>query len=197
MAYGIHPLFPLAAQRRLGARGPCAGARGRSRACADRFDRHPSTPAFGRSAEKNGPQALGRSRGGLSTKIHLAVDSLGRALRLILTEGQVADISCAQELVDGLRFKAVIADKGYDSDAFVKSIRASRAKAVIPPRSNRKIQRRYDRMLYRQRNLVERFFNRIKHFRRVATRYDKLAHSYLTFVSIVSAFGPLVNVNRA
>ncbi|SAK78368.1 ISBm1, transposase orfB, degenerate [Caballeronia pedi] len=143
---------------------------GRTRACADRFDRHPSTPAFGRSAEKSGPQALGRSRGGLSTKIHLAVDSLGRALRLILTEGQVADIACAQDLVDGLRCKAVIADKGYDSDAFVKSIRASRAKAVIPPRSNRKIQRRYYRSLYRQRNLVERFFNRIKHFRRVEAR---------------------------
>ncbi|WP_250514598.1 IS5 family transposase [Caballeronia sp. INDeC2] len=149
--------FPVAAQRRLGPRGSCAGTSGRTRTCADRLDRHPSTPAFGRSAEKNGPQALGRSRGGLSTKIHLAVDSRGRALRLILTEGQVADIACAQDLVDGLRCKAVIADKGYDSDAFVKGIRASRAKAVIPPRSNRKIQRRYDRTLYRQRNLVERF----------------------------------------
>ena len=124
------------------------------------------------------------------------MDALGRALRLILTEGQVADISCAQELIEGLRVKAVVADKGYDSDAFVKSIRAGRAKAVIPPRSNRKTQRRYDRALYRQRNLVECFFSRIKHFRRVATRYDKLAHSYLTFVSIVSAFAPLVNVNR-
>lgn len=133
---------------------------------------------------------------GLSTKIHLAVDAAGRALRLIITEGQVADIACAQELVEGLRANAIIADKGYDADVFVKSIRASRAKAVIPPRSNRKTRRRYDRALYRQRNLVERFFSRIKHFRRVATRYDKLAHSYLTFASIACTFGPLVNVNR-
>lgn len=117
-------------------------------------------------------------------------------MRLIITEGQVADIACAQELVEGLRAKAIIADKGYDADVFVKSIRASRAKAVIPPRSNRKTRRRYDRALYRQRNLVERFFSRIKHFRRVATRYDKLAHSYLTFASIACTFGPLVNVNR-
>jgi transposase len=116
---------------------------------------------------------------------------------LIITEGQVADITCAQELVEGLRAEAIIADKGYDADAFVQSIRASRAKAVIPPRSHRKARRRYDRALYRQRNLVERFFNRIKHFRRVATRYDKLAHSYLIFVSIACTFGPLVNVNRA
>jgi transposase len=72
----------------------------------------------------------------LSTKLHLAVDSAGRPLRLLITEGQVADISCAAELVEHLRTKAVIADKGYDSDTFVKRIRATRAKVVIPPRSN-------------------------------------------------------------
>lgn len=107
------------------------------------------------------------------------MDALGRALRLIITEGQEADISCPQGMVEGLRLKAVIADEGYNSDAFVKSSRVSRAEAVIPPRSNRKTQRRYYyRALYRQRNVVERF-NRIKHFRRVATRYDKLPHSGL------------------
>ncbi|WP_429448108.1 IS5 family transposase [Paraburkholderia sp. 40] len=147
--------------------------------------------------KKSGPQALGRSRGGLSTKLHLAVDSAGRPLRLIITEGQVADISCAAELVEHLRTEAVIADKGYDSDAFVNQIRAARAKAVIPPRSNRKTKRRYSRALYRTRNLVERFFNRIKHFRRVSTRYDKLADSYLVFASLACSFGPLSNVNTA
>ncbi|RKE38552.1 transposase [Paraburkholderia sp. BL23I1N1] len=133
----------------------------------------------------------------MSTKLHLAVDSTGRALRLIITEGQVADISCATELVEHLRTGAVVADKGYDSDAFVNHIRAARAKAVIPPRSNRKAKRRYSRALYRTRNLVERFFNRIKHFRRVSTRYDKLADSYLVFASLACSFGPLVNVNTA
>ncbi|MGF6919779.1 transposase [Paraburkholderia sp. 40] len=133
----------------------------------------------------------------MSTKLHLAVDSAGRPLRLIITEGQVADISCAAELVEHLRTEAVIADKGYDSDAFVNQIRAARAKAVIPPRSNRKTKRRYSRALYRTRNLVERFFNRIKHFRRVSTRYDKLADSYLVFASLACSFGPLSNVNTA
>ena len=149
------------------------------------------------ASKKNGPQALGRSRGGLSTKLHLAIDSMGGPLRLIVTEGQVADISCAAQLVEHLRTGAVIADKGYDSDAFVQEIRATGAKVVIPPRSNRKTKRRYDRELYRTRNLVERFFNRIKHFRRVSTRYDKLADSYLAFASLACAFGPIVNVNSA
>lgn len=144
--------------------------------------------------KKNGPQALGRSRGGLTTKLHFAVDDAGRPLRLIATEGQVSDITCANELVEHLRTCAVIADKGYDSNAFVERIRATRAKAVIPPRSNRKTRRRYSRVLYRTRNIVERFFSRIKHFRRVATRYDKLAGNYLTFASLACAFGPLVRM---
>jgi transposase len=122
---------------------------------------------------------------------------MGGPLRLIVTEGQVADISCAAQLVEHLRTGAVIADKDYDSDAFVQEIRATGAKVVIPPRSNRKTKRRYDRELYRTRNLVERFFNRIKHFRRVSTRYDKLADSYLAFASLACAFGPIVNVNSA
>jgi len=115
-------------------------------------------------------------------------------LRLILTEGQAADITSAAELIEGLRAKAVIADKGYDADALVQSIRAAGAKAVIPPRSNRLSKRRYSKALYRTRNLVERFFNRIKHFRRVSTRYDKRADSYLVFASLACAFGPLVQL---
>ncbi|KVC86756.1 transposase [Burkholderia ubonensis] len=107
--------------------------------------------------------------------MHLAVDEAGRPLRIIATEGQVSDISFVHELVEHLHMGAVTADKGYDSDAFVNAIRAARAKAVVPPRSNRKTKRRYSRVLYRTRNIVERFFNRIKHFRRVSVRYDKLA----------------------
>jgi transposase len=76
----------------------------------------------------------------------------------------------------------------------VQTIRATGAKVVIPPRSNRRTKRRYSHTLYRTRNLIERFFNRIKHFRRVSTRYDKLADSYLTFASLAYAFGPLVKM---
>lgn len=126
---------------------------------------------------KHGPQAIGRFRGGLTTKLHPAIDWVGRPLRLIITEEQVADTSCANKLIENLPTKSVIADKGYDADALVQAIRATGARAVIPPRSNRVRKRRYSRKEYRTRNLVERFFNRIKHFRRVATRYDKLADS--------------------
>src|SRR6185369_5574357 len=197
MAYGVHPLLALAKQGCMAASCECTGRRDGNRARPDRLDDRTRTPAFGWGFKKNGPQALGRSRGGLSTKLHLAIDSMGGPLRLIVTEGQVADISCAAQLVEHLRTGAVIADKGYDSDAFVQEIRATGAKVVIPPRSNRKTKRRYDRELYRTRNLVERFFNRIKHFRRVSTRYDKLADSYLAFASLACAFGPIVNVNSA
>ncbi|WP_175908257.1 IS5 family transposase, partial [Burkholderia seminalis] len=123
-----------------------------------------------------------------------AVDEAGRPLRMIVTQGQVSDISCAHELVEHLRTGAVIADKGYDSDAFVNTIRATRAKAVIPPRSNRKTKRRYSCVLYRTRNIVERFFNRIKHFRRVCTRFDKVACNYFAFAVLACAFGPLVRM---
>nr|WP_258959650.1 MULTISPECIES: IS5 family transposase [Burkholderia] len=135
-----------------------------------------------------------KMRTGSTTKLHLAVDEAGRPLRMIVTEGQVSDIFCANELVEHLRTGAVIADKGYDSDAFVNTIRATHAKAVIPPRSNRKAKRRYSRVLYRTRNIVERFFNRIKHFRRVSTRYDKLAGNYLAFASLACALGPLLRM---
>lgn len=133
--------------------------------------------AAGAKKKEAGPQALGRSRGGLSTKLHLALDALGHPLRLILTAGQIADIDCAHELIENLRMGALIADKGYDADAFVDAIEAGASKAVIPPRSNRINPRRFSRRLYRHRNLIERFFNRIKHYRRIATRYDKLALS--------------------
>ncbi|WP_227749484.1 IS5 family transposase [Paraburkholderia atlantica] len=190
---GVRAFLPVASQGCVGNRPRC-GRRNRDQACVDRFDHRARAPAFVRSSKKNGPQALGRSRDGLTTKLHLAVDDAGRRLRLIATEGQVSDITCANELVEHLRTGAVIADKGYDSNAFVESIRTTRAKAVIPPRSNLKTKRRYSRVLYRTRNIAERFCSRIKHFRRVVTRYDKLAGNYLAFASLVCAFGPLVRM---
>jgi transposase len=117
----------------------------------------------------------------------MAVDALGNPLRVILTAGQVADISCAHELIAGLRFDALLADKGYDSDALVGSVEQGAAQAVIPPRSHRLSPRAFDQTTYRQRNLIERFFNRIKHYRRIATRYDKLARTYLAFLQIACA----------
>lgn len=123
----------------------------------------------------------------MSTKLHFAVDALGNPLRMILTAGQVADIECAHHLIERMPFEALIADKGYDANALVEAVETTGAQAVIPPRSNRRTPRTYDRQSYRHRNLIERFFNRIKHFRRIATRYDKLARSYMAFLRIVGA----------
>ena len=131
-------------------------------------------------------QALGRSRGGFGTKVHIAVDALGNPVRVILTGGQVADVTQGAALVAGIKAEHVIADKGYDSKELVGEIEASGAKAVIPPRSNRKEKRKYDKHLYKDRNLVERFINRVKQCRRIATRYEKTARNYMAFWQLAS-----------
>ena len=95
-------------------------------------------------------------------------------MRFTLTPGQHHDITEASALLDDFSFSYVIGDKGYDSDAFTAEITSRDAVAVIPPRKNRKHPRTYDQELYKRRNLIERFFNWLKQYRRVATRYDKL-----------------------
>jgi transposase len=114
------------------------------------------------------------------------VDALGNPLRIILSAGQIADIEQATALIKDQPVEFVVADKGYDSDAFVTAITNQGSQAVIPPRSNRLNPRTFDRHIYKSRNLIERFFARIKQFRRIATRYDKLAQSFLSFVQLVS-----------
>ena len=137
--------------------------------------------------KKHGAQALGRSKGGFTSKLHLSVDALGLGLRFLLTAGQESDIGQGPELIKDFSPLFVIADKGYDAEAFVALITAQGATAVIPPRSNRKVQRDYDQHLYRERHLVECYINKLKHFRRVFSRYDKLARHYLSFVYLASA----------
>ena len=142
------------------------------------------------SFEKKGgqsAQALGRSRGGFSTKIHISVDALGNPLHFELTGGQRHDLTQGEELVAGYSSEYVIADKGYDSDAFLKLVVNSGAVPVIPPKSNRKTMREYDKHLYRERHLVECFINKIKHYRHLFSRFDKLSQRYLGFLSFVSA----------
>jgi transposase len=117
---------------------------------------------------------VGRSRGGLTTKIHLLTDGEGRPVRFLLTGGQVADCTQAITLLEGQKTEAVLADKGYDADTILRFIRRSlKAKAVIPPKRNRLVQRRFGKRLYRQRNIIERAFNKLKQWRRIATRYDR------------------------
>jgi transposase len=111
---------------------------------------------------------------------------LGLPVEIQLTPGQQADITKATDLLEGYTPEAVIADKGYDSNSLVDAIEAKGAEAVIPPRENRLHQREHDSVLYKERNVVERFINRIKQFRRVATRYEKTSRNFLAFVHIAS-----------
>jgi len=132
-------------------------------------------------------QALGRSRGGFSTKVHVSVDALGNPLRFTLTGGQAHDITQAEALIADYSWEYVIGDRGYDSDAFIQVVLDSGGVPVIPPRSNRKDGREYDRHLYRERHLVECFINKIKHYRHIFSRFDKLSMRYLGFLSFVGA----------
>jgi transposase len=138
--------------------------------------------------KKTGAQALGRSRGGLTSKIHVVADRRGRPARGMLTTGHVNDVTHALALLSGLRMAALIGDKAYDTDAVIEHVRAVGARAVIPPRCNRLHQRRYCRNAYRRRNRIERCFCRLKQFRRIATRYEKLAERFVSFVCLVAAF---------
>jgi transposase len=123
----------------------------------------------------------------LTTKIHACVEGLGQLARFILTGGQVHDVTQAQALIEQMQPEAVLADKAYDADVLLACIESKNAKAVIPPKANRKQQREFDRHQYRNRNVIERFFARLKQFRRVATRYDKLASRFGSFVALAAS----------
>ena len=131
-------------------------------------------------------QALGRSRGGFSTKIHAVTEAWGNPLAFVLTGGQASDIGQAERLIGEFPAEAVIGDKGYDSDAFVKIVEERGMQAVIPPRSNRANPRAYDRHVYKERHLVECFFNKIKHYRRIFSRFEKTANLFMAFLHFVA-----------
>jgi putative transposase len=122
----------------------------------------------------------------LSTKIHIAVDALGNILRLLYTAGQVHESTKAEALIAGLLAENVIGDKAFDSDRFRAHLAARSMAVVIPPNASRSRAIPYDRHLYKERHLVECFINKIKHFRRMATRYDKTIASYASFVAVAS-----------
>lgn len=131
-------------------------------------------------------EALGRSKGGFTTKVHAVVDALGQALKFSLTPGHRHDITQASYLIKGFENSNIIADKGYDSKAFIEQIERQHCTPVIPSRSNRRDPRQYDKHLYKERHLVECFFNKIKHFRRVFSRFDKKASSFMGFLAYAS-----------
>ena len=121
----------------------------------------------------------------MTTKIHAIVDALGNPVALSLTPGQAADITQAEPLLDQVAPDAFLADKGYDSDALVETLKKRGITPIIPPKANRREPRKTDFALYRERNLVERFFCKLKQYRAIATRYDKLANTFLAAVAMV------------
>ena len=183
---GLQPLQPLVAPRLLAALARRAGGCGRGdQEHGDRQHLHQGA-ALGFWRKKGArAQAIGRSRGGWTTKIHALTDVVGRPFALMLTPGNVADVTAAPALLARMgRARYVLADKGYDADPLRRSLRQAGAVPVIPGRSSRKRTVRYDRERYKDRHLIENAFCRLKDFRRVATRYDKLAANYLSGVAL-------------
>jgi transposase len=117
----------------------------------------------------------------------MVTDAQGHPLRFILTGGQVSDYMAADHLLEKIEAQYVLADKGYDSQKIVDLVQAQGAQAVIPPKSNRKVQREYDAEIYKQRNWIERAFNRLKYYRRIATRYDRKTLYYASFLYLAAA----------
>ena len=147
-----------------------------------RAHQHAAGAKGGAKIRRSGVRAAARR-----TKISVSVDGLGNPVRFILTAGNVNDIVQAEALIRGLSFDKLLADKGYDSDRFRTSIAQVGAEAVIPSTRSRSQAIPYDKHIYRDRNLVERFFNKIKHFRRIATRYEKTVLSFASMLFLVGA----------
>lgn len=154
--------------------------------------------AAGVRTDRQRAEALGRSRGGFTTKLHALITETGQLVRYVLTGGEVNDITQAERLVRPREGSTLVGDRAYDSDGFIRHLEELGMRAVIPSRSTRKMPRVLDRTAYAQRNVIERWFGRLagfggykdpkgKAFRRVATRYDKTMRSYLGFVATGAA----------
>ncbi|HXN31308.1 MAG TPA: IS5 family transposase [Polyangiaceae bacterium] len=140
-----------------------------------------------RARQKRGHQEIGRSRGGPSTKIHAVVDALGNPVRLLLTPGQTHEMKVAHELLAGICDAYVAGDMAYDAQSLVQDLGARRCVVVIPSNPTRATQREIDKHVYKERRLVENFFQRIKRSRRIAMRFEKLSRNYLAFVHLAAA----------
>jgi len=140
-----------------------------------------ANPRGGQSA-----QGLGRTKGGLNTKLHVVVDLNRTPENLLLSPGNEADITHAAKLLEKSSGSRLVADKGYDSDALREGLYEENIEPCIPPKSNRVDPLPYSKAAYRKRHKVENYFERIKTFRRVATRYDKLAATFLGFVYLAT-----------
>jgi len=142
--------------------------------------------AAGAAHSNAGNEAFGRSKGGFSCKIHALCDGLHLPVKFILTGGQDAECCLAIPLLENVKAAAVLADKGYDTNALREWLKAQEIKAVIPPKSNRKEQIECDYHHYKERHAIECLFGKLKHYRRIATRYEKKAINYMGMLSSAS-----------
>jgi len=144
---------------------------------------HACSAGFGKQSE----QGLGRSKGGFTSKIHAKVDALGNPLKFIITPGQESDFCQSSNMLENTTDAYAICDRGYDSNDFRDDIRNQNCIPVIPGKRNRVVQIDYDKHIYRERNLIERFFSKIKYYRRIFSRFDKSMKSFVSFLSFVGA----------
>ena len=137
--------------------------------------------------KNQGNQAIGKSKGGLSTKIHALVDALGNPTSFILTPGEAHDLVGADSLLPELQAKMLLADRAYDADdRVIEILEQMGITPVIPPKKNRRVKRPYDKHLYGARHLIENFFAKLKQYRAIATRYDKLARTFLSGIYLAA-----------
>ena len=127
-------------------------------------------------------EALGRSSGGFSTKVHCVCDALGNPIEFILTPGQASDHTKAKQLIEGFKFESLLADKGYDSNSLREFVKSLGSKSNIPSRINRLEKPEYDKHLYKERHKIECLFGFLKHYRRVFSRFDKFASRFTAFL---------------
>ncbi len=187
-----HMLQSIRAIAQSGCLGSCSGRAFQSFRWRYRNDRQLLCPCSSTCGDgKKGDQddgCMGRSRGGLTTKIHAVVDADGRPIRLALTAGQAHDGRMAEPLLQTISKGAILlADKAYDTNAIQAFAKQRQAWANIPTKSNRKGSFPFSQWVYRQRNLVERFFSKLKQFRGIATRYDKDPMNFLAVVKLAAA----------
>jgi len=185
MEQRLQAVFPMGQERGLGESFQGVSERSRLRISDHRLDHRAGASACGRRKRGTRNQAIGRSRGGLSTKIHIAVDALGNPFRFILTGGQVGDVTQAEGLIAEVPGAHLIADTAYDADHFRARLDDAGMAAVIPSNPSRAQAIPYDAELYKERHLVECFINKIKHFRRIATRYEKTDTAYMAMLFLV------------
>ena len=184
----IQPVRSLGEARGLGARFQEATDRRRRRLSHRRL-RRPGAPGCGRRKRGVRCNALGRSRGGFSSKIHAITTTKGKPLHITLTAGQVHDAMEAEQLIEHATGKALVADAGYDADRIVDAIRQRGMKPIIAMNPTRKYnRRRKSRALYRLRGNVECFFHDLKRFRAIASRYEKTAVNFLGAVHVACIF---------